>query len=97
MMMGMMHTGKTITEISVKAGWMARRTPKVQTIVTGSLTMDAKEPPTMLYSTCVSLVMRAIKSPVLARLKNPSERFCRWLNNFARMSAIARMADQFVE
>ena len=39
--------------------------------------MDAKELPIIRYNTWVSLVMRAIRSPVLARLKKLSGRSCR--------------------
>ena len=66
------------------------------TSAVGSRTSDDIAPPMMPYKACVSLVMREMRSPVLARPKKTRGRSCKWANNFARKSATARAADQLV-
>ena len=95
---GPRQTGNTITEMSVNrrcSAWQ-RFHASSNTTVTGSLTMDAIELLITLCNTWVSLVMRAIRSPVRALLKKSCDRFCKWSNNRVRRSAIARTAAQFM-
>ena len=43
-----MHTGKTTMDTSVNVGWRNSRTTSILRMVTGSLTAEANELPTML-------------------------------------------------
>src|SRR6267142_3782270 len=96
MTIGTTHTGSTRIETKVRRGCWARRKAKRTRTVMGSLTREESEFPIIKYSAWVSLVMREIKSPVRARLKKASERFCKWANNFVRKSEMARSAAQFI-
>ena len=93
--MGITHKGKTSREINVSRGCWDNINPNKTMTLMGSLMREANAFAMMLCTTSVSLLIREISSPVLARLKKLNERFCKWSKRRARRSTIARNAAQF--